>query len=169
MTPCEAVGRLQRRQAETTERDRMPRHTGRPEHGMLELRPRLNDRSDQVLIGLLIAAECLRGTRQRPFDHASGLVVHRMRHHGRWLDPFETVVSQRQRPQERRSQRHGVNGRADVVNESWTRELGGAAAAARRRLRFVDDDAHPRTREHDGGGEPVGARSNDDGVCHDGG
>jgi hypothetical protein len=54
--------------------------------------------------------------------------------------------------------------RAHVVPESGQRQLERARATADRVLRLEDDDGAPRLREGDGGGQPVRARADDDGV-----
>ena len=57
-----------------------------------------------------------------------------------------------------------MDGRADVVPESGQRQLGRPRAAAELRRRLEDLDRESRARELDGAGEPVRARTDDDGA-----
>jgi len=54
--------------------------------------------------------------------------------------------------------------RADVVAEAGQRQLRGARPAADRVPRFEDEDRASRLGEGDGGGQPVRAGADDDGV-----
>jgi len=53
------------------------------------------------------------------------------------------------------------HGGADVVPEARQRDLGGTCAAPEEGRPFVHLDRHPGPRERHGGGEPVGAGTND--------
>jgi hypothetical protein len=57
-----------------------------------------------------------------------------------------------------------MNRRAGVVAEARQRQLECASAAADRVLRLEDEDRSSGLRERDGGGEPVRAGADDDGV-----
>src|SRR5439155_25755327 len=74
----------------------------------------------------------------------------RVRERGRRLDPLEALARQIELTEERRRSTERMECRADVVHESRERELGGAAAAADRVVRFVHGDGMPVARELDG-------------------
>src|SRR5688572_24265933 len=78
------------------------------------------------------------------------------------------MLGQRQFANERRDHAHRMDGRADVVAETRERDLLGARAAADGLLRLQDGDGEALTGEDDGGGEPVRAGSDDDGVVSHG-
>jgi hypothetical protein len=84
-----------------------------------------------------------------------------MRERERRLDPVDV---QRERSEERRSRGERMDGGTDVVPEPGERQLGRTRAAANRVLRLEDEDRASRLGEGDGGGEPVRAGADDDGV-----
>jgi len=84
-----------------------------------------------------------------------------VRERGRRLDPLDAEA---ERPKERRCRAERVDGRADVVPEPGERQLERARAAADRVLRLEDEDGPSGLGEGDGGGEPVRACADDDGV-----
>ena len=57
-----------------------------------------------------------------------------------------------------------MDGGADVVTEAGERQLRRTRSAADRVLRLDDEDGAPGLRERDRSGEPVRARTDDDGV-----
>ena len=57
-----------------------------------------------------------------------------------------------------------MHGRAEVVREAGQRQFGGTQAAANFLLCLVDAHLQPRLRQRNGGGQPVGAGADHDGV-----
>ncbi len=167
--PREALGGLQRHQPEARERERMRRHPRRPEHRHLDVRPRFDDGAEGSAIRGGVFFQVVGRLVERRVHRSRRPVVHRVRQHDWRRDPVEAVLGERQRAKEGRRRRERVNGRADVVDEARQRQLGGPHAAADGRFRFVDDNLSAKLREHDGGGEAVRARTDDDrvGLSHE--
>ena len=88
-------------------------------------------------------------------------VVEGVRTGGRRLDPVELQPEVAER---RRQTRERMDRRADVVTEAGQRQLGGPRAASDRVACFDDEDRASGLRKRDGGGEPVRAGADDDGV-----
>src|SRR5207253_3392922 len=123
-----------------------------------------DDRSQEVSIRVGVLLQLIRRLVERRVHGAGRSVVHRMReHHGR-RDPFQPMVVERQRAEERRAGSERMNGRADIVEEPRRRQLRRTYAAADCRLGFVNDDLAPQLRDDDGCGQAVRARSDNDGV-----
>ena len=80
----------------------------------------------------------------------------------RWMDELEPVRRERERAKERRAGDERVDRRAQVVDEARERQLARPDAAARLLGGLEDLDLEPLARELDRGGEPVGARADDD-------
>ena len=78
---------------------------------------------------------------------------------------LEPVLRERQVAQEGRDEGEGVDGGAGVVHEARQRQLLGAAAAADGVGALEDRDRAAGPGEHDGRGEPVGARADYDGIA----
>jgi hypothetical protein len=57
-----------------------------------------------------------------------------------------------------------VDSRANVVTKAGQRQLGGPRAASDRVARLDDENRASGLRERDGGGEPIRAGADDDGV-----
>ena len=84
-----------------------------------------------------------------------------MRHRGGRLDPVDAEV---ERVEEGRRGRERVDRRADVVTKAGQGQLGGPRPAPDRVACFDDEDRASGLRKRDGGGEPVRAGADDDGV-----
>ena len=114
----------------------------------------LDRRRDELRV---LAPEGRGGT----LDDEGGAVVERVRERGGRVDPFDVEP---EGVEERRRRAERVNRGADVVSEARERQLQGPCAAADRVLRLEDEDGASGLRQGDGGGEPVRARADDDGV-----
>jgi len=77
---------------------------------------------------------------------------------------FDPVDAEVERVEEWRRGRERMDRRADVVTEAGQRQLGGPRAASDRVACFDDEDRASGLRKRDGGGEPVRAGADDDGV-----
>jgi hypothetical protein len=90
------------------------------------------------------------------------MAVEGMGQRRRRVNPFEAVIAQGKRLEERRRDRHRINRRTHVVQEPGKGERLGSAAAADRRLGFVDDDPQARAGEHDRRREAVRTGADND-------
>ena len=79
--------------------------------------------------------------------------------------PLEAVALEVQRAEERGADRHGVDRRADVVDQARDGQLLAARAAADRRFGLEHGDADSLASQRRRGGQPVGAGADDDGVA----
>src|SRR4051812_32689866 len=79
-----------------------------------------------------------------------------MRKWRRWLNPGKAVSRKRQRLEERRRQRHGVDSGAEVMDEARKRKLARARTPAWDRSSFPDFDRDPVSCQVNRGCEPVG-------------
>ncbi len=136
----------------------------RPEKGVLQLRPGLDERPEDAGVGIRVPAEPLRGLLDRAAQEDGLAPVERMGERQRRLDPLEAVILERNRPEEGRSGGHRMNRRAEVVDEPRERQLAGAEAAADLLGRLANEHRAARSRELDRGREAVGAGADDDGV-----
>src|SRR5579884_3007655 len=87
-----------------------------------------------------------------------------MRQRGRRMDPFKPFCGERQLGKEWRTDRHGVNGRAKVMQESRQSELGGARSAAGHGRSFAHFYPASSLGQNNRGSQAVRAASNDDGI-----
>ena len=143
----------------------MTRQTRRREHHIFDEGPRGRDRPDEMAVAVRIAAKIDRGLGNRSaHDRGGRTVIERMDQHRRRFNPCQSMLVERQRSEERRSHRHGVHGRADVMHEARQRERFGSAPTADRRLGFVHDDLQARACERDCGRKPVRTRADDNGI-----
>ena len=103
-------------------------------------------------------------TRSASFRFRSNVIaaaiVEGMRQRCRRINPLEAIVRERQRIEERRSDGHGMHGRAKVVVESRKRQFHGACAAARLGFRLEYVHAQTGLRQHNRSRQPVGACAN---------
>ena len=134
----------------------------RTENDVDQARPVTDHRPDQAAVGAIVGPEGGGGIRHRARDDGGRHVVEGMRQHRRRVNPFETVVAERQRLKERRRHGHRIDRRTDVVHETGKGQRFGSAPAADRRLGLVDDDMVTRLREYDRRGEAVGAGADND-------
>ncbi len=93
-------------------------------------------------------------------EHGRRAVVEGMSQRKGRVYPFQTVLFQGQRPEERSGYRHRMNGRAYIVDEARQSQFGGAGATANLLLRFHDQDGPARLCHDNGGCEAVWPRSN---------
>ena len=89
-------------------------------------------------------------------------IIERMRQGRRRLHPRQSEAFERQPPEQRRHDSHGVNRRADVVVKTWERDLGGAAASADCVFRFEHEHRVSGLGEHYSGGQAIRAGPHDD-------
>ena len=78
----------------------------------------------------------------------------------RRLDPLQAKLLQGKGAEDRRTGGHGMDGGADVVDESGQGEGGGAGATSDSRFCFQNSDAPAGARQHNGGGQTVRASAN---------
>jgi hypothetical protein len=113
-------------------------------------------------VGLLVFAEAGGGGVDVELESRRGSVIERMCDRRRRPRPFESVVLERQRADERRDHAHRMNGRADVAAKARQRDLLGARAPADRFLPLEDQNGETGFREDDGRRQTVGAGADDD-------
>ena len=82
------------------------------------------------------------------------------------LDPTQSVFLQRQRLKKGRGNRHGVNGRPNVVAKAGQRCLFRAYAAAGHRFRLIDRHAGTGTRQRNRRAKSVRSASHHNGSLH---
>ena len=123
-----------------------------------------HQRAEETLPGPVVAAQARRRGAQRALQRQRASAIQGMGKRQGRLHPLEAVLRQWQGAQEGRGQRQRMHGRAEVVHEAGQRQCGGTQAAANFRLRLVDAHLQPRLRQRDGGGQPVGAAADHDGV-----
>jgi len=97
-------------------------------------------------------------------DDGCRAIIEGMGQRERRMNPFQTVLFQGQRPKEGSGYCHRMNRGANIVDETWQSEFGGAGTTTNLWLRFHDQDGPARLRHDDGGGQPVWPRSNDNRV-----
>lgn len=97
------------------------------------------------------------------FQNESRAVVERMGQRCRRVNPFEAEFFKWQSQEEGGPGCEGMNCRAEIVLEAGKGQFQGAASAASNGLGLEDLDLEPGLREHDGGSETVGARSDNAG------
>ena len=98
---------------------------------------------------------------ERAFESDSGAVVERVGEWGGGMKPFEAVFFERQGEKEGRACAEWMDGGAEVVMEAGEGEVEGACCAAGDGLGLVDGDFEACLGEDDGGGETVGACTDD--------
>ena len=123
-----------------------------------------HQRAEEALPGPGVTAKVRRRGAQRALQGQRASAIQGMGQRQGRLNPFEAVLRQWQGAQEGRGQRQGMHRRAEVVREAGQGQFGGTQAAANFRLRFVDAHLQPRLRQRNGGGQPVGAGADHDGV-----
>jgi len=80
-----------------------------------------SQRQHQPLVSLLIEAQTGGRTIKRAFQEGSSGFAQGMGQRDLGVDPFQAIVFQGEAAKERRTQAQGMNGRAEVVNESRQR------------------------------------------------
>ena len=142
----------------------MPRQQrNRPQHLRRQFVPVLGEWPEHPSPLLAVLAERALGLAEIALQNYRRAIVQGMRQRRRWLNPFQSVIAQRQRREERRGQRHGMHGRAEVVLKSGKSKGKRTSAAAGLRLSFVDLDLQSRLRQNNGRGQAVGTCSDDHG------
>jgi hypothetical protein len=94
------LGRGERVQPETRERQRMTRHAGRSEHRIFKARPPFDDPSDRPPVGFGVDAKTCRGPRHRSLHDDRLASVEGMCEHRSRLDPLEAMRGERKRAPE---------------------------------------------------------------------
>ncbi len=112
-----------------------------------------------------IATKRLLHIREIAFEQHRGAVIQRMRQHGRRMNPFESVRSERQRIEKRRSHGKRMNRGAEVVAKTRNREFQRPRSAARDLLGFKNIHAQSRLRENDRSSESVRSGTHDCGAA----
>ena len=168
-TERETARRERRAHSEPGEQQGMAWHAhDRAERIAEQLRESLRERCEDAPVRARIGAKAVGCVLDRPDERDGAPVRQRMRERHVRVDPLEPVLSQTQPGEERRSRRHRVDRRADVVHEAWQRQRRAPGTASDGRLRLVDAHAKSGPCELDGCGEPIRATPHDDGVGHDG-
>ena len=144
----------------------MTRYPERAEEVREELVGLVQEWGEETLVGTSVLSEIARRLIERPSEEHGRLAVERVRDGSGRVDPPETMIGERQTPEERREDAHRMAAGADVVREPGERERGRPDSAADLVPRFEDPHRDPGLRERDRGGESVGSRADDDGVVH---
>src|SRR5919112_5078697 len=84
----------------------------------------------QPTIGCGVGSEAGGRLFDRALQHRRRAVVERVGERGRGVDPFQAVIFERQRAEERRGVTQRVYRRTEVVDETWKRDLGRSHASA---------------------------------------
>jgi len=101
---------------------------------------------------------------ERRIEEGGGAVVERVGERNRRMDPLEAMFVKRQRPKKGRGGGHGMDGGADVMEETGEGELRGAGATAELVGGFKEEDGFFCAGDGNGGGKAVWAGADDDGV-----
>ena len=165
---AERPGRWQETwESESGEPDRVPRNAKGAEEIAEQLVRRVQEGSEELLVGARVFFQLTRRLVQRASQEHGRLVIERMGDGGERGDPAQPVLVERQGPEKWRQDPHGMTAGAHVVHEPGERELGGPDPSADLVPSLEDSDGCTRPRELDGGGESVRTRADDDGVVHD--
>ena len=163
--------RVQPERGETDGSHRMKRDPERTEDSRHEVRPVLDERSEEAPVGRGVpgaagSADVELGRRRRdvPPDEHGGPVVEGMAERRRRLDPPQPVTGQVERREERRDPAERMDRAADVVAEAGQRQLGGPHPAADRRGALEHRDLPAVAGEADRGRQAVRAAADDDRV-----
>src|SRR5690349_5494092 len=70
---------------------------------------------NQSAITSAVNSQSFSGLIQRLVQQDSGAIIERMRERRRWKYPLQSMFFEWQRAQKRRANRHGIDGRADIV------------------------------------------------------
>src|ERR1700687_2058835 len=108
----------------------MPRYPQRRQRIAEECVGTAHQRSEQLAVYVSIRAESLASRLQIAFQNRRCTVVERMNQRYRRMNPFQAVFRQRQRPKKRRADPKRMNGRANIVDETWQCELARPRPAA---------------------------------------
>ena len=166
LSPRKHGGRQNSIQPEARHEKRMARHA---KHGaqdrLRKLFPVLHQRRDQFSPGLAIGSEHFYGGLQIALQGDRGAVIERMGERRGRVNPRQPIIAQRQRREKGRGGGHGMHGGAEVVLKARQGELHGPGSSAGLLLGFEDLHLQPRLREHDGGSQPVGTGSHDNGLA----
>src|SRR5437016_5038856 len=87
-------------------------------------------RLHQAAIGGCVRAERAARVVEAPLEHCRCAVVERMGERRGRMNPLQAMLSERERAEEGRGDRHRMDGGAEVMLEAGERQLGGASAAA---------------------------------------
>jgi hypothetical protein len=149
-------------EAEAAEYERMAwdRHE-RSQHRLFQRVPGAQDRFHEPPVRARILPQLCSRLLDRAVEHDGTPVVERVRDGGRRVDELETVLGEGHGAEEGRAGNEGIDGRADVVDETRQRQLGGADSAADRVLSLANEDRAPGARERNRGREPVGPGADD--------
>ena len=121
-------------------------------------------RPDERAPGVAVGSQPAGGLVDRSLEEDQVPLRQGMRERSVRLDPLEPVLRERQRAKERGRGGQGMDPRADVVTEPGPGELGRLETAPRLRLSLVDPHPVSGPGQHEGGRQPVRARSRDDHV-----
>ncbi len=113
-----------------------------------------------------VGAQPLRRRLDRAQHHPGGAVVERMREVDLGPEPLEPMALEAQRAQERRADRHRVDGRAVVVHKPRDGELPAARPAPDRLGGLEHGDRDPLPGERHRAREPIRAGADDDRLAH---
>ena len=113
-----------------------------------------DQRAQQATVGRRIDAEPVTGFDKGSSELDARAIEGMDEGEGR-LNEFQAIPLERQRSEKGGPDGQGMDGRADIVNEPRTRQLGRPSAASDGVVRFQDGDAPARLGEPDGGGQPV--------------
>ena len=163
--PRQAGGGTERMRAEPRHQDGMLGDSERRrEHVPREPGPRLDEGRVQREPSLRAVAETQGSDLERSLEQDRLPPVERMSQWRRRLDPLEAKLGKREAAEERRGQREGMNGGADIVRKAGEGELGRSEPASDGGLCFAQHGLESRLGKRDGRGETVRAGADDDGV-----
>src|SRR6516165_4796399 len=92
-------------------------------------------------------------------EHNGRAIIERMGERRRRVNPFESVILERQFGKEGRTCGQRIHGRAEVMHEAREGQLQAASRTAGDWLGFEYIHLQPGLRKHDCGSEPIRARS----------
>ena len=151
----------ERQRAESRKEQWMRREMQRRDDVLRQIRPAIHHRPHEPLI---TGADC--GLFDGALQRDGAAIIERMAERSRGMDPFEAVFRERKRLERRRADRHGMRGRADVVQKSGQRERGGARSASNGGLRLKHCNPQAGASQNNRRGQSVGPGADDERVLH---
>ena len=131
-----------------------------------ELLPIIHGWLDQAAPRITIGAESALRVTEAALKNHRGAIVEGMGERRIAVDPIEPVIRKRERGEEGRARGEWMHGGAKVVQKAGERERQRAGCATGFGFGLEDLDGEPGLREHNGRGEPVGARSDYASAAH---
>jgi hypothetical protein len=139
----------------------MTRETDRCEKIGNKILPRTRRCANRAPVSCAISAQFVGGSIWIVPEHCRVAAVERMRRGGRWRDPLEAVLRQRQRLKEGGCNCHRVHRRTHVVQKTRLGQFRCAEPTADGGLRFVDHGAKTSLRRDNRGSEAIRSGADD--------